>query len=477
MIETEAGLRRNFPIMTVAVTSLGFALVQLDGSILNIALSQIGMSLGAGINDLQWTVDAYFVTFAVLLLSSGSLSDRWGARRAFVTGFLVFSAASLACGVAPNAAALIAARAVQGAGAALLVPCSLALLNGACGNDAGKRARAVGLWTAAGGVGIAAGPILGGLLIGILGWRSIFFINLPIGMAGIWLTLRFLDQPVPAHKRRGLDLAGQTLIAFAVLGLVGAIIEAGPAGWHSPLVLSGIILAIATGGAFIIVESKASDPAVPIELFRNMTISTTMLVGFAVNSVMFGVTFAFALYFQRVLLFSTVETGIAFLPFALMIIAANVVGGRSVARFGLRIPMFAGLVIAAAGCALLLGIDHNTTYLAILPGQLLIRLGIGLVVPAITTGMLAAVPSARSGVASGALNAVRQTGGAVGVALFGALMATDMVRGVRIALVISGLLLLVIAIASLIGMRAPQAQESAPRRPVPKGQALPNSAG
>src|SRR5580692_3143256 len=208
MTETEAARRHSFPVMTVAVTSLGFALVQLDGSILNIALSQIGISLRTGINDLQWTVDAYFVAFAVLLLSAGSLSDRWGARRAFVSGFVVFSAASLACGVAPNMAALIAARAVQGVGAALLVPCSLALLSAACGSDAGARARAVGLWTAAGGVGIAAGPILGGLLIGFLGWRSIFFVNLPVGVAGIWLTLRFLDQPAPAQKKRGLDLTG-----------------------------------------------------------------------------------------------------------------------------------------------------------------------------------------------------------------------------------------------------------------------------
>jgi MFS transporter, DHA2 family, methylenomycin A resistance protein len=299
VIETAAGLRRSFPIITVAVTSLGFALVQLDGSILNIALSQIGISLETGMNDLQWTVDAYFVTFAVLLLSAGSLSDRWGARRAFVAGFLVFSAASLACGAAPNAVALIAARAMQGAGAALLVPCSLALLNGACGSDSGMRARAVGLWTAVGGIGIAAGPILGGLLIGILGWRSIFLINLPIGVAGIWLTLRFLDQPMPAPKRRALDLAGQTLIALAVLGLVGAIIEAGPSGWHSPLVLSGVILAVAAVTGFIMVERKTSDPAVPIDLFGNINISTTMLAGFAVNSAMFGVTFALLFIFSE----------------------------------------------------------------------------------------------------------------------------------------------------------------------------------
>jgi MFS transporter, DHA2 family, methylenomycin A resistance protein len=356
MTETEAGLHRSFPIITVAVTSLGFLLVQMDGSVLNVALSEIGNALRTGINDLQWTVDAYFVAFAVLLLSAGSLSDRWGARRVFVTGFTVFSVASLACGLAPNAAALIAARAVQGVGAALLVPCSLALLNGACGNDAGIRARAVGLWTAAGGVGIAAGPILGGLLIGFLGWRSIFFVNLPIGVAGVWLTLRFLDQPAPAEKKRGLDLTGQTFIAVAILGLVGAIIEAGPSGWRSPLVLSGIVLAIAGGAGFIVVERRTPDPAVPIELFRNMSVNTTMLVGFAVNAVMFGITFAFALYFQRVLSFTTVETGIAFLPFALMVTAANVIGGRCVARFGLRGPMCIGLVIAGAGCGFLLGI-------------------------------------------------------------------------------------------------------------------------
>jgi DHA2 family methylenomycin A resistance protein-like MFS transporter len=462
MTETEAGLHRSFPIITVAVTSLGFLLVQMDGSVLNVALSEIGNALRTGINDLQWTVDAYFVAFAVLLLSAGALSDRWGARRAFVTGFAVFSAASLACGLAPNAPALIAARAVQGVGAALLVPCSLALLNGACGSDAGIRARAVGLWTAAGGLGIAMGPILGGLLIGLLGWRSIFFVNLPIGVAGIWLAIRFLDQPAPAQRKHGFDLTGQTLIALAILGVVGAIIEAGPSGWHSPLVLSGIVLAIAAGAGFIVVERKASDPAVPIDLFRNMNVSTTMLVGFAVNAVMFGVTFAFALYFQRVLSFTTVGTGIAFLPFALMVTAANVIGGRCVARFGLRIPMFIGLLVGAAGCALLMGIVHrDTTYLAILPGQLLIRLGIGLVVPAITTGTLAAVPSARSGIASGALNAVRQTGGAVGVAVFGASMAmpTDIVGGIRISLMVSALLLLVTAVISLAGMRVLESRE------------------
>ena len=335
--------------ITVACTSLGFFVVQLDGSILNIALSQIGISLRTGIGDLQWTVDAYFLTFAVLLLSAGSLSDRWGARRAFVSGFVVFSAASLSCGVAPNATALIAARAMQGAGAALLVPCSLTLLNDACGSDVGARARAVGLWTAAGGVGMAAGPVLGGLLVGAFGWRSIFFVNLPLGLAGIWLTLRFLDQHEPPQRRRSLDLAGQALAALTLLGFVGAIIEAGSLGWHTRLVLYGAISTVTAGVAFIVVEAKAADPALPRELFQSTILRTAVLIGFSANLVIFGISFAFALYFQRVLSFTTVETGLAFLPFALMITAANVVGGRFVARCGLRIPIVMGLVIAAAG--------------------------------------------------------------------------------------------------------------------------------
>jgi DHA2 family methylenomycin A resistance protein-like MFS transporter len=190
-----------------------------------------------------------------------------------------------------------------------------------------------------------------------------------------------------------------------------------------------------------------------------------MIVGFTVNLTIYGITFALALYFQRVLSFSAAETGLAFLPFALTITAANVVGGRCVARYGLRVAIIAGLAIAAAGCSLLLGLGHHTPYLAILPGQLIIRLGIGLAVPAITTGVLSAVASAQSGVASGALNTVRQTGGAVGVGLYGALMATDMVRGIQIALALSGLFLLAAAIVSFSAIQVSQELPSTARQP------------
>jgi MFS transporter, DHA2 family, methylenomycin A resistance protein len=383
-----------------------------------------------------------------------------GARRAFVSGFVVFSAASLGCALALSPAALIGARAVQGGGAALLVPCSLALLNNACGNDSGARARAIGIWTAAGAVAATAGPVLGGLLVGFIGWRSIFLVNLPIGLIGIWLTLRFVDQTERSPLRQGPDLAGQTLAILALLGLVGAIIEAGSLGWRASLVLVGLVLAILAGVGFIIVEAKTRAPAVPLELFRHSAFSAATIVGFAVNVTVYGSMFAFALYFQRVLLFSPIETGLAFLPIALTMTIANLLAGRIAARFGLRLPIIGGLLVGTAGCALLSDLDKETTYAAMLPGQLLIRVGIGLVVPPMTTAVLSSVHHSRSGIASGLLNAVRQTGGAVGVAVFGALMATDMVRGVRIALVGCAGLLVAAAIIAVAGI---QSEGTSPR--------------
>jgi DHA2 family methylenomycin A resistance protein-like MFS transporter len=440
--------------VTIACTSLGFFVVQLDGSILNVALPQIGVFLGIGVDGLQWTVDAYFVAFAVLLLSAGVVSDRLGARRAFVSGFAVFSVASLACALSSSPTALILARALQGGGAALLVPCSLALLNNACGDDTAARARAIGLWTAAGGVALAAGPVVGGLLVGSLGWSSIFLINVPIGLIGIWLTLRFIDEIEPVNAPNGLDLAGQTLAVLALLGLVGAIIEAGRLGWQAPLVASGLLLAIVAGGGFLAVELRTAAPMVPLVLFRNPTFRGATLVGFVVNLVVFGLSFAFPLYFQRVLLYSPAGTGLACLPFALTVTAANIVGGRVAARTGPRLPVIGGLLVTAAGFALLCGIGETTTYLAMLPGQLLIRVGIGFVIPPMTAALLSTVDRARSGTASGVLNAARQTGGTIGVALFGALMARDLVAGIQIALAISVGLLALAAMAAAICLQS-----------------------
>lgn len=441
--------------ITVACTSLGFFIVQLDGSVLNVALPQIGVSLGAGVSALQWTVDAYFLTFSVLLLSAGVVSDRLGARNTFIAGFTVFSVASLACAVASSELSLVAARALQGLGAALLVPCSLALLNSACGDDTAARARAVGLWTAAGGVALAAGPVVGGFLAGFVGWRSVFLVNLPIGLIGIAMTALFLGEAAPVGRRGRFHLGAQALACTGLVGLINAIIEAGRAGWGSPLVVAGLVVAAVAGAGFVAAEAKSLEPMIPRELRRQPVFAVMALVGFFVNFAVFGLSFAQPIYFQRVLMYSPVATGLAFVPFALIVTLSNVLGGRVAARFGFRLPIIGGLFLAASGYALLVDIGAATTYVAMLPSQLLIRIGIGLVVPSMTSALLSAVDSARSGTASGVLNAVRQAGGATGVALFGALMAGDLVRGMQWAFIASAAVLCVAGIVTGLRLRPP----------------------
>jgi MFS transporter, DHA2 family, methylenomycin A resistance protein len=437
-----------------AATSLGFAVVQLDGSILNVALPSIGASLGASLDSLQWTVDAYLLVFAALLLSAGSLGDRIGAKRAFIAGFAIFAAASCACGLATMPATLIAYRAVQGIGGALLVPCSLALINHACADDAASRARAIGIWTAAGGAALAAGPVISGLLLAYLGWRSIFFANLPIAALGIWLAARFAVETDRPATPRGIDPAGQILAVVLLFGLVWAVIEAGSLGWTAPRVLAGLSVAAIAGIALLLVEHRVKDPAIPLAFFKDTIFSVATLGGFLVSLTVYGLVFALGLYFQTVLLYTPAETGWAFVPFAIGITASNLAGGWLSAKAGARLPTVGGLALAAAGFALLCGIGADTTYVSMLPAQLLVRFGIGLAVPPMTAALLSTVPRARSGSASGLLNAIRQAGAAIGVALFGALIRGNMVEGLRIGVVISAVLLAIAAAAAVCGLRA-----------------------
>jgi DHA2 family methylenomycin A resistance protein-like MFS transporter len=240
--------------LTVFATSLGFVLVQLDVSIVNIALAKIGADLGTTVAGLQWVVDSYALAFAALLLSAGALGDQIGARKGFIVGFAAFVAASLGCGLAPGPIALIVARACQGIGAALLVPCSLALLNQAAGNDTRLRARAVSLWTASGSVALAVGPVLGGFLVASLGWRSIFLINIPIGLAGIYLTRAFVQESASRHH--SFDPVGQMLAIIALLGLVGAVISS-EGGGFTATVWCALFIAFVSGAGFVLSANVA----------------------------------------------------------------------------------------------------------------------------------------------------------------------------------------------------------------------------
>ncbi|MBT2789755.1 MFS transporter [Paraburkholderia strydomiana] len=455
----------------LATVSVGFVVTQLDVTIVNIALPEIGANLHANVAGLQWVVDAYTLAFAVLMLSAGALGDRFGARRLYAAGIVLFALASLACGVASGAPMLVAARALQGIGAAAMLPNSLALLNQSYGHDPKLRARAVGLWTAAGAISIAAGPVAGGLLIAAFGWRSIFLVNLPICAAGFLATLLWVPRPdaaVPATAHpetagpetapptpRGIDLSGQTLAIVALTAFVAAVIEWRPLGLSHPLVAGGFVLAALAGSAFVAVEARASAPMLPLSLFAGRSFSAAVLFGICVNMTYYGMVFVLSLYLQRVRGYTALQAGLAFLPLTGGFLISNVASGWVVGRFGVRVPMIAGAITAALGYGLLHLVDASTPLIGLLLPFLLIPSGMGLAVPAMTTAVLASAQASRAGTASAVLNTARQAGGAVGVAAFGALAsgaaATQIVSGMQAATAISvGLLAFAGVISCLV---------------------------
>ncbi|WP_244817096.1 MFS transporter [Caballeronia sp. Lep1P3] len=416
-MNSNLSLRR---MLVVAATSVGFVVSQLDVSIVNVALASIGHDFGASVASLQWIVDSYALAFAALMLSAGALGDRFGARRLFAGGLALFAIASLACAFSRDAAQLIAARACQGVGAAAMLPNSLALLNAACGHDPRVRARAVGAWTAAGAVSIAAGPVVGGALIAAFGWRSIFWVNLPICGAGIAATFAWV-RATPSQRRGGIDLIGQALAILALATFVGAVIEMRPLGPFHPLVLAGLIVALATASAFVAFERKCRAPMLPRSLFAHRTFSAAVLFGIGVNFTYYGMVFLLSLYLQRVLGHTPFQTGLAFLPLTGGFLLSNLASGPIVARFGARVPMMAGALVDAAGFAALVFVDAHTSTFALLLPFLLIPLGMGVAVPAMTSALLGTVGQERAGTASAVLNTARQAAGAIGVAAFGAL--------------------------------------------------------
>ncbi|QWF16549.1 MFS transporter [Lysobacter capsici] len=395
--------------------------VQLDITIVNLALPTLANELATDIPGLQWVVDAYTLLFASLLLSAGAVSDRFGAKRSFLIGLSGFLLASAACGLAQNLTQLVAARAVQGLFAALMVPSSLALLNHAFAHDPKRRARAMALWTASGAAAAAMGLLLGGVLLQTLGWRSVFFVNLPLCALGIVLAWRIAETPRNADRR--LDVAGQALTIAGLGGLIGAIIEMPRLGFAHGLVLGGFGLAVVCAVAFAGVQSRAAQPMLPLTLFRLPNFSIALLSAIAISLAYYGLIFVMSLYLQQVAGYTPLQAGLAYVPLTVAFIAANLLSGRWLARHGVRVAIVAGLVLCASGFAWLGRLGHGESYVWILPAFLAIPAGMGLAMPATTTMILASVERSWSGTAAAVLNAVRQTGAALGVALCGLLLA------------------------------------------------------
>jgi len=443
--------------LTLAAMSLGYGVVQLDVTIVNTALSAIGNSLGGGVSELQWVVSAYTIAFASLILTAGALGDRLGAKRVFMAGFALFTAASLACTLAPNAAILIAARAVQGLGAAILVPNSLALLNHAY-PDEKDRGRAIGMWATGASLALTAGPLAGGALITLVGWRSIFLVNLPIGLGGFWLTWRFASE-TPVSPRRELDLAGQAAAIAALGALAGALIQGGRLGWTNVFVLAGFCAATLCAALFVVQERRVAQPMLPLSLFANRLFAMTSLVGLLVNVAFYGLIFVLSLYFQEINDYSPFQTGLAFLPIMGVVLPVNLIAPRLAERIGAIATIVIGAVITATACLALLFIRQSTPYPAMLAQLMALGGGLGLLVPPLTSTLLGSVDKARSGIAAGVLNSTRQTGSVIGVALFGSLLGPRdaFISGARTALIVSAILLLTAAAAISAGGRSQKA--------------------
>jgi DHA2 family methylenomycin A resistance protein-like MFS transporter len=437
--------------LTLAAMSLGFGVVQLDVTIVNTALHAIGAALGGGVSELQWVVSAYTIAFAAFILTAGALGDRIGARRVFMAGFALFTAASLACALAPNAATLIAARCVQGLAAALLVPNSLALLSHAY-SDEKARGRAVGVWAAGASLALTAGPLVGGGLIALAGWRAIFLVNLPIGLAGLWLTWRHAGETTRSRTRE-IDLPGQ-LAAIAALGsLAGAIIEGGSLGWDNRFVIAGFVASAILGALFIWREARASQPMLPLSLFRHPLFAANSLVGLLVNTAFYGLIFVLSLYFQEVNGWSAFATGLAFVPMMGVALPANLLAPRMGEKVGAPATIAAGAALAAAASLAMFGIAPGTSYAVMAAPLIAMSTGLGLLVPPLTSTLLGSVEKSRSGIAAGVLNATRQTGSVLGVALFGSLIggARDFIAGLHASLIVSAAVLLAAAAAIWCG--------------------------
>jgi DHA2 family methylenomycin A resistance protein-like MFS transporter len=433
--------------LTLAAMSLGYGVVQLDVTIVNTALNSIGASLGGGVSELQWVVSAYTIAFAAFILTAGALGDRIGAKRVFMAGFAIFTAASLACALSDDAAILIAARGVQGLAAAILVPNSLALLSHAYADEK-ARGRAVGVWAAGASLALTAGPFVGGALITLVGWRSIFLVNLPIGLAGLWLTWRYANETT-RHGQRQIDLVGQ-IAAIAALGaLAAALIEGGAFGWDHPFVIAGFVVSAVLGLLFVWQEARAPQPMLPLSLFSHRMFAASSLVGLLVNVAIYGLIFVLSLYFQRINGLSPFATGLAFVPMLGAVLPINLVAPRLAERIGAPATIAAGAALSALGCLAMLGTESATSYWAICVPLIALSSGLGLLVPPLTSTLLGSVEKSRAGIAAGVLNATRQTGSVLGVALFGSLVGQTgtFMTGMHASLMISAAVLLLAAAA------------------------------
>jgi MFS transporter, DHA2 family, methylenomycin A resistance protein len=401
-------------------TGAAFFMIVLDTSIVNLALARIGTELNCGLATLQWLVDGYALVFASLLLGAGVLGDRFGAKDTFMCGLVVFTLASALCGMAPNIEALQISRVVQGVGAALLLPNSLAALNNAFA-DPLRRSKAIAAWASAGALGVALGPVLGGLLLQALGWRSIFIVNVPVGLIALWLTQRNIPQG-PRDRSRSLDVVGQLLavgtLATATYSLIGLNHVPSTAIFSWASLMACIVLAI----GFITVEARQESPMLPLPLLGRRTLGPVALVGLLHNVSIYGLIFVLSLSFQRLRGLTPIDAGLLFLPLTLALGIGTRAGAVVLRNYGPFHALIQGHFAAALGALILASFGQELTPAALAVPLVVVGAGAGITTPAMNLMVLDSVERTQGGLASGVLNSARQTGGVIGVALLGTLL-------------------------------------------------------
>ncbi len=449
---------------TLGAMCFALFMIMLDNTVVNVALPSIQRDLDASISGLEWTINGYTLSFAVLLATGGRLGDIFGRRRMFLFGVVIFAASSATAGFAPDATALVASRVVQGVGAALMMPATLSIITDAF--PAAERGKAMGMWAGVSALALAVGPVLGGFLTEHVSWRAIFYLNIPVAIGAVTAALFAVRESRDTTVGREVDYAGVAVLTGTLTALVLALVEGNAWGWGSPEIVALLAGAAIGAAAFVAIELRVEAPMVEFRFFSDRNFVGAVVVALIVSFAMLGVFFFLALYMQNILRYSPLEAGVRFLPSTLMIVTVAPIAGRLSDRFGPRWLIAGGLTVVAASLFSFSGIAVDSSYLDLLPGFMLLGIGIAMTMSPMTSAAMNAVPVQKAGIASGVLSMFRMVGGSLGVAVTGAIFqgaagssfetATpqNFVDGLGSAMSVSGTVALAGAAVAVVAIRA-----------------------
>lgn len=425
-------------IIILFALAMGFIMATLDVTVVNVAVVNIQETLGLALYSSTWIVDGYILSFAALLLAGGSLANRFGAKKIYMIGLIIFVFASLLCVIATTGNILVMGRVIQGVGAALFMPSSLSLLVVSF-PDEKKRAKMFGIWSAIVSIASGTGPFIGGLLVNTFGWRSIFIINLPIGMIGIVVAFVIIPNILPEKEK--INVANHLIGIIAITLLAFTLIEGPSYGWSSSQILGGIVGTVLTAILFVYAERKSKNSVVPRVLFQNETFTSANIVGFLINFALFGGIFMFGLFLQKAYGASPFVAGLQLLPMMSVFVIGNLLFAKMVTKFGSNLLLFIALFIASIGSVLLMFLVKNVSYIGIALIYSVVNLGIGIAVPAMTTIVMKSAGRENGNMAGATLNVNRQIGALVGIAIMGIILneSSNWYRGASYSFLVIGL--------------------------------------